>query len=248
MQTTSCRLLVAILLVVSTHVRASCVFGESSETSLQGVFDSVLPAGSLVAAGDCVASSADMLWSAQGRAAASILVEIAGFAGGNVLGIYDPLNPESGRVSLFAGPDGAGSNTTFSLVSSGGGYDVVTNGRVEGHFASDVFGFYLRTPQHQTFFSEPSRNADRADHMYAYRGNGAAFSSGPLAGSVFAASMYLLAFEDLPIPRGDRDFQDFVATVNFITPIPLPAGAALLGVALAWLRFRRRGVADSTSN
>jgi hypothetical protein len=180
----------AALMMLAAQVRASCTFGASGEPSLQSVFDAVVSPGSLSAANDRVS---DALWTTQGRAAATIIVELAGFASSNLLGIYDPLNPKSRQVSVFAGSATSGSTTTLQLIPNGAGYDVIANDTVEGHFASSAFGFFLHTPQNQTFFSQPALNGDRADHMYAYRGNGGLFGAGLLAGTAFATSMYLLA-------------------------------------------------------
>ena len=236
------------LTLFTAHVYGACAFGTSNEMSLQGVFDSVLVPGSLSAANDCIPSAADGLWTAEGQAAATIVIELSKYAGKNILGIYDPLNPQS-QVSIFPGAASSGATTTLELVSDGAGYDVMANDAVAGHFASSAFGFFIRTPRNRTFFSEPTLNTDQADHMYAYRGNGDLFTGGPLAGTLFATSMYLLAFENLRIPLGGPDFQDFVATVNFVAPIPLPAGAWLLGGLLASLAlWHRRAVVASTSN
>ena len=134
---------------------------------------------------------------------------------------------------------------------------LLANDTFEGQFKSSTFGFFLRTADGQTFFSEDRGNRGRSDQMYAYGGNGDAFGDGPLDGSVFATSMYLLAFEGSQLCRkgkktrrscGDADFKDFVVTLNSVAPIPIPSSAPLLGAALALLTiWRRRGVADSTS-
>jgi hypothetical protein len=236
-----CLAIVALLSapLVSMPAQAACKFGASGETSLQGVFDSMLGPGALDAESDCIAEPADALWQG-GGAAATILIELAGFAADNVFGIYDPLDPQARQVALFGGRAGAGSSTSLAFVAAGSGFDVQTGGVTVSHFASADFGFYLRTPQQNTFFSQSSLNTDQADHMYAYQGNGDAFVGGPLADAAFATTMYLLAFEDLKVPNGDSDFQDFVAAINFMTPIPLPAGIYLLGGALALLGLSRR--------
>src|SRR5262245_37312624 len=232
----------------TAHAHAACTFGNSQETSLQGVFDSLFAPGALSAANDCVPSSADGSWTAAGPVDATIIIELAGFADKNIFGIYDVSNPRS-RVVAFGGAESSGATTTISLVPSGAGYDVFTDDVIKGHFDSSEFGFFLRAPRHKTFFSQSALNRDEADHMYAYRGNDSLFSTGPLAGTVFATSMYLLAFEDLPMRRSDRDFQDFVATVTFMAPIPLPATAWLLGSVLMVLTvWQRRSVAVWTSN
>ena len=235
--------LFALLLApfIAVQANAACTFGTSNETSLQGVFNNVLGAGAPSAANDCLA--ADAIWTAPGQVVATIIIEIAGFSGDNSFGIYDPTQP-SQQATIFVGSDNMGATKTIQLVSNGSGFDVLVGGSAApaATFASNTFGYFLRTPQQNTFYSESARNIDAADHMYSYQGNGATFVGGPssLVGTSFATSMYLLAFEDLLIPQGDRDYQDFVAAVNYAMPIPLPAGFALLAGALAVVGAWRR--------
>jgi hypothetical protein len=227
----------------ASPVHAACTFGPpGTETTLQGVFNNVLGAGALSATSDCLPSSADAVWTAPGQVVATIIIEIAGFSGSNSFGIYDPLHP-SQQATVFTGSDSMGATATIQLVGSGGGYDVMVDGALATTFASNSFGFFLHTPQNNTFFSEAARNADLADHMYSYQGNGHPFIGGPLNGTSFATSMYLLAFEDLLMSQSDRDYQDFVAAVNYASPIPIPAGVWLLGSVLAILgAWHERGL------
>jgi hypothetical protein len=224
---------------LAASLQAACTFGTSSETSLQGVFDSVLGPGSVSATNDCLASNLDQLWTAPGDVVATVLIEIAGFANQNEFGIYDPSAHTQRQVTVFSGPASSGASATLQLVSNGASYDVRVNGALQGQFATQNFGFFLHTPLNDTFFSQPGFNVDGADHLYSYRGQGQTFVSGPLGGTAFSDAMYLLAFEDLRIPGGDQDFQDFVATANF-APVPLPASIVLLGSILGIGGFMRR--------
>lgn len=236
----------ALLLLATGEAAAACSFGRGSgEASLQSVFDQVLGSGALDAAADCVSAADARVWSAPAEAVATIIVELAGFAPQNRFGIYQG-DESNNRITLFDGADGAGAGSTVRFVASGAGYQVSVNGKPQGEIGGTQFGFFLAAPTGDVFFSDPARNPDGANQLYAYRGTNGAFIGGPLAGQSFASSMYLLAFEDLPARRGDRDFQDFVGVVNFIAHVPLPAGGWLLGVAIAllarWnLRHMRRG-------
>jgi hypothetical protein len=227
-------MLAALGLLVSLPAYAACSFGSSSETSLQGVFDTILPSGSLSATQDCLDEGADSNWTATGQAIATIVIELAGFSNQNTFGIYDAADPTR-RATIFAGSDGAGTTDTVQIMQSGGHYSVFDNGVWAANFSSSTFGFFLSTPQNNVFTSNTALNSDGGDHMYAYRGNGGTFVGGTLAGATFASSMYLLAFEDLAFPNSDRDYQDFVAAAQFVVPVPIPASGLLLAAVLALL-------------
>ena len=223
-------LLLVCTLVFTGRVSAACTFGSGSgEPTLQSVFDSTLGNGALNAA-DCIAD--DRTWSVPAQLDATIVIELAGFASQNRFGVYSVDSP-SERFTLFDGPDSAGADSTIRFTTTDGGYRVSVNGREEGKLSGDRLGFFLATPTGNVFYGDPALNGDRFDHLYAYGGTGGDFVGGPLAGTSFATGMYLLAFEDLVAKKADRDYQDFVALVNFGVPVPLPASIWLLGVALA---------------
>jgi len=228
-------------MLVAVHAHAVCSFGVSNEPSLQDVFDSILPSGTVSASNDCLPDGGDAKWAATGQAVATIVIELAGFSAQNTFGIYDVADP-SHRATIFAGSDGAGTTDTVQIMQSGNHYAVMDNGVWAANFSSPVFGFFLSTPQSNVFMSDTSLNADHGDHIYAYQGDGhSVFASGALAGQTFASNMYLLGFEDLAFPNTDRDYQDLVAAVQYVVPVPIPAGVGLLALALAALAgFRRK--------
>lgn len=61
---------------------------------------------------------------------------------------------------------------------------------------------------------------NRNDHMVTYR---------------ISDNHYIIAWEDRPLTGADLDYNDFVAEVNFVTPVPLPAAIFLFGPALLGL-------------
>lgn len=244
-------LLMAGMAAVSFEAQAAiCTFGTSaSEPSLQTIVDQRI-SPSFSTGTTCVADGADAYWNASQGAAATILIEVAGFASQNTFGIYD-MNDPTRRLQLFSGGATSNASRTITVSATAGGYEFVvarTNGTVTGSsiFSSDSFGYYLTTPQFpgQDFYSDTTLNTDGTDHMYGYQGNGGMFlnnSNVPpsLRGMTFDAGMYLLAWEDL-YGGGDQDFQDMVVVTQAISPVPLPGALLLLGAGLAGLGFMRR--------
>jgi hypothetical protein len=231
---------------------AACTFGVSGEPSLQTNFDTLFGAANAPnTVTDCLAdgtgANRDGVWTTQGSTSATILLEIAGFANANTFGIYDPSNPTN-QLQVFAGAEGPGSDATLSFTFGSGGVTVAvaSGGAVNTTttpFLSSSFGFYLTTPQGNTFFSQSNLNPAGLDRMYAYRGNEAQFIAGPapVVGTIFGGNDAILAYEDLLV--GDNDFQDFVVLVRGVAPIPLPAAGFLLLSALGgFAAFRRREV------
>lgn len=217
---------IAVLSLAGEQAHAACTFGAGSgEPGLQAQVDQILGGPSINVQTDCLAEGTDGLWETVNQLGmVTIQVELAGNAGTNTFGIYDPLT--SVLTPVFEGNDGAGvfgliqvwQNSgqwyvqTFDSHYSGGG-DTIGFGAPQ-LLTTSAFGFYLGTLSNGTFFSQTVKNGDSLDHMYAY---------GPVAGMPFD---YIIAWEDL-ITGQDRDYQDFVATLVDITPIPVPLPAAV---------------------
>lgn len=236
----------AALVAAGSHAHAACTFGSAGgEPQHQGVFNSILGAGAPSAMADCVADGADAAWTTVGSTGGiDIVLELAGNAQSNTFGLYD-LNAPNRRLTIFEGNDGTSAEATIRLRQMGDGTwrasvlefnnpDDVTGWTHLGNLTTSAFGFYLGTASQGTFFSQTARNTDLVDHMYAYRGNGAAFVGGPLAGTLFTPQDYLLAWEDL-FGGGDLDYQDFVLVVQDIRPVPLPPAVWLLASGLIGL-------------
>jgi hypothetical protein len=220
--------------LAATAASATCSFGSSSEPTLQQQFDALLGAGALDAAGDCVAEGADAVWTTQ-SGGATLLLEIAGNANSNRLGVYDPVSGL--RSEIFQGDDGTGSSATLTVSAGGSGYllSIVEDGQTRTlALASPEFGFYLQRGSDAAlrFFSDTDDNVidPGVDHLYAYQGSGDLFQSGVAAGTVFGASDYILAWEDLRSSEAgyDRDYQDMVVLLRDIVPVPLPPAIWLL--------------------
>jgi hypothetical protein len=236
-----------VSLGASADALAVCTFGTpfGGEPTLQASLDALLSPAPNVET-DCLADGVgpggDAQWRSIAPTSATILLEIAGFRNSNVFGLYDPLNPDN-RLDVFVGPDGPGTVAQLVFTYVGGSMNILVD--VDGDqrstsspFLSSTFGFYITTPQNNTFFSDSSLNGG-LDRMYAYLGNGATFISGPIASDgdptndIFGAGDAILAYEDLV--NGDQDYQDFVVLVRGVTPVPLPPAGWLLASALVAL-------------
>ena len=171
-----------------------------------------------------------------GIASALIMFEFAGYADQNTFGIYDVSDPTK-KLTLFNGPDSAGAQRILSL-SSGNEF---CSGTFASHscqtFSSDVFGFYLSTPQSKTYYSESGKNVDGVDHMVAFQGGD---GRGTLNGRPWLANEFVLTWEDL-YGGGDRDYNDFAVVVESISSVPEPTGLALFGAGLLILGIGTRG-------
>ena len=225
--------LLAALGLAAAQANALCTFGGSGgEPSLQGSFNSLLGANTLSATGSCLDDGDDATWSTVGSIGQiDIVLELAGNASTTTFGVYDLSNPNS-RLSIFDGADTVGDTAILRLRETVDGWRVSVMELGEAGWAhqsisTSAFGFYLSVQGQGTFYSQTERNADGVDHLYAYQGTGTPFLTGPLRREIFSSEDYILAWEDLN-GGGDRDYQDFVAVVQDITPVPLPTPVLLL--------------------
>lgn len=219
----------ASALAMAGPAQAVCTFGASGEPTLQTTLDTILGSSSVDAVTACLNDGADAAWSTVGQIGTiEIQVELAGNAASNTFGLYDPIT--GNQVRLFEGNDSTGVLGVVQISELNGQWRVrvrdsnrsMVNGSQEGttwsaytNISSPVVGFYLATQSNGTFYSDTALNTDAADHMYAY---------GALTGDYEGS--YIIAWEDLA--QGDNDYQDFVALLQDITPVPLPSAAWLL--------------------
>ena len=73
--------------------------------------------------------------------------------------------------------------------------------------------------------------ANSANGLDALKDHVVVFQDGP--------DHYFLAWEDLPLSSSDKDYNDMIVEVRFVTPVPLPAGGLLLASGLLGLGVLR---------
>lgn len=203
---------VAALVVVASAAGAFplrspqvAVGGSSLQTYLNGV-------------GESINVNTDQLdaqvWdtSVSGNATFTLMIELAGNAALNNIGIYNANN----AAPLFQVFPGAASAGWFAAAHFGGGNLVVTlfdnNSIIQGQsfypgVNANGFGFYLQGPG-GTFYSQDGMNGGGAAQALTYAGTGKNFGD------------WWECFEDLPPAGSDRDFDDAVLLLQSVVPTP----------------------------
>ncbi|MFP5270253.1 PEP-CTERM sorting domain-containing protein [Coleofasciculus sp.] len=157
----------------------------------------------------------------------TLVAEIAGFAPGNQFGLYSAKNPNN-QALIF---DGASSPFEQAFISFFDNGDVKVNNTLVATGFGNSFGFYLHTPENNTFYTEDSLNNGNPQ-VLAYQGdNQTKLKINGLDSGTFVDTEFIFAFEDKPFSGSDKDFNDMVVHISGIEPVPEPM--TILGSALA---------------
>ncbi len=177
-----------------------------------------------------------------GGGVSTILLQIAGYADNYTFGIYDPSHTAT-MLNLFTpgSVDGTQTFLTYNALTH-----MFTSGANSAMFGGNLFGYFLTTPQGNTFYSNAALNSDGIAHQVAYDGDNASYiyaAGGAIQGK-WLSSEYIMAWEDQLLGQSDLDYNDFIVMVESVHPVPEPAvlgmfglGLLLIGVGVA---FRRR--------
>ena len=148
----------------------------------------------------------------------TLMIEFAGNAGSNAIGVYNANDAVPALYQVF--PGGA-SNGWFAVASFQSAPDrVVVNlfdqtatfQSSNTYLGADAtaFGFYLQQNPGSTLYSQDARNAGSQPQVLAYAGTG------------INTGNWWLAMEDLTSAQGsDNDFDDAVLFIESVNPTPV---------------------------
>ncbi|HBE21265.1 MAG TPA: hypothetical protein DEG17_17905 [Cyanobacteria bacterium UBA11149] len=221
------------------NVRPVQPLGPSDDgVELQDIFDDLYRSGVGVDAIDDQISAALFENTAVGGSVSSFVAEIAGFAGKNKIGLY---NKNLTKALLYDGVNDDG-DTAFVTFLEGGDLSIITKGfapknkpplvdKLYEKFGN-CFGFYIETPEGNTFYSEDWRNPNGDAQVLIYQGeNDTVLQLPNRAKGLFTDNEFLIAFEDKVYANSDKDFNDAVISFESILPKKdVPEPGAVVGL------------------
>ena len=153
--------------------------------------------------------------SVSGNATFTLMIELAGNAASNDIGVYNAGGPPNPPLYLIF--PGAASAGWFATCHFGPGGSLIVflydqNAVFQGQTGyagvnRTSFGFYLAGPG-GTFYSQDARNAGGNPQVLTYLGTGRNFGD------------WWECFEDLPFAGSDHDFDDAILLLQSVAPTP----------------------------
>ena len=150
--------------------------------------------------------------SASGNSVLTLMVEFAGNAAGNAIGVY---NTDDAAPVLFEVLPGAAIAGWHAMISFSGTslfvYRFDNNNALMGSSVyngvhPNSFGFYINGPG-GLFYSQDGRNPGPNPQMLTYAGTGVNFGE------------WWLCFEDTQFANSDKDFDDAIVIVESVVPV-----------------------------
>jgi len=176
---------------------------------------------------DRVDDSQDQLWKTLASPGATLVIELAGNAGINSFGLYDPFT-QTRQAPLFTGSAVSGASVATIVAPS------------------TPFGFYLGVGNGTYYYSQESLNPNGSDHMVTLQTKSEVTLVPSLAGwggtstpLTWEPGQYVLGWEDLNL--GDADYQDMIVKVSGVSPVPEPStviAGLFLGIPFAFSAAR----------
>jgi hypothetical protein len=238
----------ALLSFAAVPAMAGMSYGDGG-ANLQDVLDNITTAptsgvSSIDVVNDPIAEGQDDQWriTAAGGSIATMIIEVAGWAGTNTLGVYDFFDT-SKTVELFAGAATDGDQAILSIKADGSVFVNLADTGVD--FSGVWFGYYMDSSSESEggmWYSDTTKNADSLDHMVAIQGQNVDTVQLPtLAPGLWTDNEYVLAFEDKAAQYSDRDYDDLVIMVeSVVVPVPGAILLGVLGLGAAGLKLRKR--------
>jgi hypothetical protein len=155
------------------------------------------------------------VWSTtlSGNSVFTLMIEFAGNAGSNAIGVYNADEVAPTLFEIFPGSAVPGWHALISFTNSGNlvvtrfdENNAVINQTTYLNVHKNSFGFYMQGPG-GLFYSQDGRNVGAAAQMVSYEGNGQ------------GSGEWLLCFEDTPSASSDNDFNDAVVILESVLPV-----------------------------